>query len=415
MNGVRVVFWGLLWCVWFASCGGAEVRPKKEVLEPPSEPSSCGVGSQSVARPWARTRHRVVEVGGEVWASGGYTRLPGERCVQPLAWWDGGASILQGEGRWGHSATVLSSGEVLVLGGSKDDPEVSPFAMAGGERWRGGKWVSALDWERPRAFHSATRRAGELVVAGGASSHEEALKRVEVLDLETWVWREEVSLQGARRDHFGFAWGDEVWVLGGVREAGCGRGCARDCVEDEDCPGELLCHEDFFCVEGVSSAERVSAGSSIKPTMLVTWEETRVGMGAVQVGERVLVLGGRARGGARDDGFWLDLSGGKRREISPMLEPGVGQSVTLLPDGRVLVAGGRRLVEEEFGSEWVWSDLVQIYDPATDRWAERGRLRHARAEHRALWWRGGVWIFGGEGPSGSVAEVEEVMRGPLQR
>jgi hypothetical protein len=45
---------------------------------------------------------------------------------------------------------------------------------------------------------------------------------------------------------------------------------------------------------------------------------------------------------------------------TPMLEPRSGQSATLLPDGRVLIAGGMRRNHDFYKS-------AELYDPATGK------------------------------------------------
>jgi hypothetical protein len=56
----------------------------------------------------------------------------------------------------------------------------------------------------------------------------------------------------------------------------------------------------------------------------------------------------------------------------------VGHTVTLLTDGRVLVAGGGRLAN---GTEAI--DMVEIFDPATETFAAVPPMNHARAQHAA--------------------------------
>ena len=69
-----------------------------------------------------------------------------------------------------------------------------------------------------------------------------------------------------------------------------------------------------------------------------------------------------------------------------------GHAATLLPDGRVLVAGG-------FSPDLQGTDLatsVEIYDPATGRFTFAGRLLRPRAEHQAtLLGDGTVLLSGG--------------------
>jgi hypothetical protein len=68
-----------------------------------------------------------------------------------------------------------------------------------------------------------------------------------------------------------------------------------------------------------------------------------------------------------------------------------GHTATLLPNGKVLVAGG--------GAE--------LYDPASGAWSVTGSLATARSGHTAtLLPNGKVLVAGGVGPSGILASAE---------
>ncbi len=74
---------------------------------------------------------------------------------------------------------------------------------------------------------------------------------------------------------------------------------------------------------------------------------------------------------------------------SPMLEPRSGQTATLLPDGRVLIAGGMRRNQDFYKS-------AELYDPATGRFTFTGEMNVARVGQIAVLLRmGKVLIAGG--------------------
>jgi len=74
---------------------------------------------------------------------------------------------------------------------------------------------------------------------------------------------------------------------------------------------------------------------------------------------------------------------------APMLEPRSGQTATLLPDGKVLIAGGMRRNQDFYRS-------AELYDPATGKFQPTGEMAERRVGHIAVLLRSGkVLIAGG--------------------
>ena len=74
---------------------------------------------------------------------------------------------------------------------------------------------------------------------------------------------------------------------------------------------------------------------------------------------------------------------------SPMLEARSGHTATLLPDGRVLIAGGMRRNQEFYKS-------AELYDPDTKKFQATGEMNLARVGHAAVRLQSGkVLIVGG--------------------
>src|SRR5579863_2112049 len=85
---------------------------------------------------------------------------------------------------------------------------------------------------------------------------------------------------------------------------------------------------------------------------------------------------------------------------APMLEPRSGHSATLLPDGRVLIAGGMRRNQEFYRS-------AEIYDPTTGKFQRTGEMSMARVGHVAILLRSGkVLIAGGWSGHESTSSAE---------
>jgi Galactose oxidase, central domain len=87
---------------------------------------------------------------------------------------------------------------------------------------------------------------------------------------------------------------------------------------------------------------------------------------------------------------------------SPMNVARTAHTATLLPDGTVLVAGGRYYIG---GS--VFLSSVEIYNPATGTWNFTNSLKTARAQHAASSLPSGkVLVAGGNGSSADTATAE---------
>ncbi len=75
--------------------------------------------------------------------------------------------------------------------------------------------------------------------------------------------------------------------------------------------------------------------------------------------------------------------------VAPMLAPRSGHTATLLPDGKVLTAGGMRRNQDFYKS-------AEIYDPATNQFQPTGEMSVGRVGHLAILLRSGkVLIAGG--------------------
>ncbi len=79
--------------------------------------------------------------------------------------------------------------------------------------------------------------------------------------------------------------------------------------------------------------------------------------------------------------FRPDVSPGARAgsvtPAAPMLEPRSGQTATLLPDGKVLIAGGMRRNQDFYKS-------AELYDPLTCKFQATGEMSIGRVGHVAV-------------------------------
>lgn len=126
---------------------------------------------------------------------------------------------------------------------------------------------------------------------------------------------------------------------------------------------------------------------------------------------RVLVAGGEGRlatvrGNPLTMSEVYDPAADSWTPTGPMIsEVPFNHSAVLLDDGRVLVAGGRWSGTTAAGV----LNTTQLYDPTTNRWSETSEMRHARAYHAsALLPDGRVLVAGGEDERGDSMTSAEV-------
>lgn len=98
---------------------------------------------------------------------------------------------------------------------------------------------------------------------------------------------------------------------------------------------------------------------------------------------------------------------GKFSATGSMSTPREGHSATLLPDGRVLVAGGSTLQQVGTTNRDTPAS-AELYDPATGTFSSTGSMISGRASHSAVLTNGSVFVAGGltSDNSQSISSVE---------
>ncbi|MBI2871683.1 MAG: PKD domain-containing protein [Chloroflexi bacterium] len=166
----------------------------------------------------------------------------------------------------------------------------------------------------------------------------------------------------------------------------------------------------IFTATGVFGRHKVTASATFKDsrhsgsalvTIPPTWTVTggmanaRVDIAVLLPNGQVLTVGG-APSGTEAAELYDPAQGTFRSAATSQCEHGTGATATLLPDGKVLVAGGtldRR--------------CAQIYDPATQSFTQTGSLQVGHANHSAtLLSNGKVLVVGGDVAGVSKAEAE---------
>ncbi|WP_437759300.1 kelch repeat-containing protein [Sorangium sp. So ce1389] len=121
---------------------------------------------------------------------------------------------------------------------------------------------------------------------------------------------------------------------------------------------------------------------------------------------RILVVGGYHRNDAQDSAEIFDPTSGEWSSQGSMATARADHTATLLPDGRVLVVGGDTDSADLEGA----LDSVEVFDPASRQgsgWSTGDRMNSARADHTAtLLPDGRLLVAGGYGPEGSLDSAE---------
>jgi hypothetical protein len=128
------------------------------------------------------------------------------------------------------------------------------------------------------------------------------------------------------------------------------------------------------------------AGAEVLDTVAGSWQPTapmnrlRMNHLAVRLLDgRVLVVGGDSRGNLGDERGTAELfdpATGTWSMTGGLVVPRAGFTATLLPDGRVLAAGGVDVADNTLGS-------AEVYDPAAGTWRLTGSLVEPRLMHTA--------------------------------
>ncbi|MFM2151888.1 MAG: hypothetical protein RL199_323 [Pseudomonadota bacterium] len=135
----------------------------------------------------------------------------------------GGNCATMSTARAGHTATTLSDGRVLVVGGFSGSRSSHTF-LKSTELFdpRTGTFTAGPDMEVARAFHTATRLPGTgVVVIVGGESDAKAIARVDFYDEVTGTFARSTSLKSPRTRHAAAATeGSLLLVAGGLDDKG---------------------------------------------------------------------------------------------------------------------------------------------------------------------------------------------------
>ena len=271
--------------------------------------------------------------------------------------------------RENHTATLLSNGKVLVVGGFDGSS-----ALASAELYdpTSGTWSATGGLATARRLHTATLLPnGKVLVAGGVGSSG-YLTSAELYDPASGSWAATNSLATAREYH----------------------------------TATLLPNGKVLVAGGYNSSSGYLASAELYDPTSGTWSATNslataryVHTATLLPNGKVLVAGGVGNSGLLASAELYDPASGKWTATNSLATARYYHTATLLPNGKVLVAGGFD------GSSALAS--AELFDPASGTWTATNSLAAARYIHTAtLLPNGKVLVAGGVGNSGLLASAE---------
>jgi N-acetylneuraminic acid mutarotase len=292
--------------------------------------------------------------------------------------WAATGSLATG-GRYGHTATLLVNGKVLVAGGSSHD-------LASAELYdpATGTWTATGRLGSGRHGATATLLPnGKVLVAGGRNESPPPfgswLASVELYDPTTGTWTATGSLATEREGHVATLLPNgKVLVAGGYKGSYLASAELYDPVSGS------------WTATGNLAVARVPGTVTLLPN------------------DKVLVIGGFGSGGFTDvlaSAELYDAASGNWTSTARLSTARQIHTATLLTNGQVLVAGGFDSNNNSIAS-------AELYDATSGSWTATGSLATARARHTAtLLSNGQVLVAGGDDSSLAALASSELYTG----
>ena len=346
----------------------------------------------------ARFTHEAVLLDdGRVLVTGGYTGVANNDFIAPFP--VGTAQIYNSEtGLWLledpisqiehgfrflHAAVKLQDGRVLTVGlGAEAESEGFVGAAATFDPTV-DSWASLPNPPTPRGLPDVVLlNDGRVFVTGGIDfgssdpfAQPDSLGSTEILDPGMGSWRQVAAMSQPAQGQAAVLLRDgRVLVVGGTTNDGdeTARAAIYDPGRDTWTPKENMSTE-----RGHPEAVLLAGGR-----VLVTGDSPSVFGGLDGFG---------AIGGAAEI---FDPETDKWTPTASLSRPRTGHTLTLLPNGRVLAAGG----EDPTGSDYLVYSTTEVYDPISNTWSPGPDLSEPRGDHSAtLMPDGRVLLIGGIG------------------
>jgi len=309
------------------------------------------------------TNGLVLVVGGDVFASIGV--LSSAEIYSPgTGIWTNTRSL--NTARTSHTATLLTNGQVLVAGGYDGDSVY--FATAELFDPVSGTWTYTGSMNAARSLHTATLLPnGQVLVAGGFGNGELGLSSAEVYDPIKGTWTNTGSLKFAMVNPTATLLNNgQVLLAGGFYEGSYGGTITTGVQLYNPISGTWT-----------NTGDLNTARDNYTATLLTNGE--------------VLVAGGYGTPYLATAELFDPVSGTWTYTGSMNAARSL-HTATLLPNGHVMVAGGDNNWQV-YPSEALTS--AEIYDPVAGTWTNTGLMNAARDNHTATLLNSGEVLLAG--------------------
>jgi hypothetical protein len=315
--------------------------------------------------------------------SSSYTNATGYVGLSSIELYDPGTGTFteivgeDGVGIFGHTATLLQNGKVLLAGGFLN----SVWDYGGNISNNGaslydsatGVFSGTGNMTANRGYHTATLLAnGKVLIAGGEDQNGVGLASAELFDPSTGTFTQTGGMSVGRCLHTATPLQNgKVLIVGGAPASASN-------------PGATAAPDPVATAEVYDPATGIFTATGAMTTLREGHTATLLADG------RVLIVGGTTSTGAGDlrptaTVEVYDPSTGSFSVTGSMAAARALHTATLLPNGTVLVAGG--------GDE---NSTAEVYDPATGSFSTTGGMEIGRSGHTAtLLPNGSVLVAGG--------------------
>lgn len=289
-----------------------------------------------------------------------------------------------------HTATLLKDGHVFVTGGGYGpyywtSRLFDPTSMT---------WSSAALPQVNRSFHTANLLPdGRVLVAGGTTASTSlgyATSSVEIYDPSSDSWSYGPALAVSRQQHFSANLPDGSILIGG------GLGPSEN---------RYLASPELFdpVASRWSGMGEMTEGRLYHSATLLHNGKILVTGGIPSRPEPVSVI----TGGVFSSTTLFDPASRTWSPGAPMLTARALHSATLLPNGKLFVAGGFGNSSDPYAPLFLSS--CEIYDPSTGIWTPTASMSRPRANHGAvLLTDGRVLVIGGTGQTNTGTDSFEI-------